>query len=288
MSSWFKNFIQGFHFRAKKFTRQARLKTLEINENANWWGQYQIEEEQSRYFKIGHIILCIDRFNQEWHITTYQEEDLPPLESIKSRPKSPKKIFKTFAAQTTNELTLFPTLPDRTILSKIEYPFYIPGGETLSLFISTPIWIRIEVGSPALLLDEIPTELLQKTWLSKNTLEGELCYANRNHHYSTQVEDLPENDSIVISPISIINRSKDTLLLQEINLPVPNLSIYHDNKNRLWTEHIQIYQDTYDIISTEIVKGPPKLFKDANLTILQPSRVGFKPGLRNFLSSLKW
>lgn len=239
-------------------------------EQVVWWGTFGVEEEQSRYFKIGSLVLCADRFNHKWHITTYREGEKP---------------FKTFAAQTTNEITLKPALPDRSLLSPLDRPFYIPTGETLLLYISSPLWIQIAAGSPPILLDEFATEILADTWFGKNTLEGELCYANQTY-CSTALSDLPRDTTRVITPIYIENRSPETLLLQELKVPFPFLSIYSDSQNHLWTEQLNISQAAPNNIDTTVIKGPSKLLK--NIQLISPPRLILKPGLKNLFSSFMW
>lgn len=296
MKSWLEKAKKLFSFGRKKINSKFEDVTDEFEEdNAPWWGSFVIDEEQSRFFKIGGIILCLDRYNREWNITSYREGDLPPDVTTTTKPPAgtpapiqPKKPYKTFSAQASNEMTLKPTLPDRALLSQLEHPFYIPVGETLSLYISSPLWIRIAAGSPAILLDEIPTEVLADTWFGKNTLEGELCYANESR-CSPRLEELPRDTTRVISPIMVINQSRETLLLREIKIPLPELSVYCDAQNHLWTEQLNIYQEDYSSSETVVVKGPPKALKTLkDIQLIQPARFGYKPGLKNLFNPFMW
>jgi hypothetical protein len=290
MKAWLEKAKKLFSFGRKKVNPKFEDLADEHNENnIPWWGSFVVEEEQSRFFKIGGIILCLDRYNREWNITSYRGSDLPSDVTTNPSggtpaPERPKKPYKTFAAQASNEITLKPTLPDRALLSQLDHPFYIPVGETLSLYISSPLWIKIAAGSPATLLDEIPTEILADTWFGKNTLEGELCYANESH-CSPRLEDLPRDTTRVISPIMIVNQSRETVLLREIKIPLPELSIYCDAQNYLWTEQLNMYPEDYNSSETVVVKGPPKALKDIQL--IQPARFGYKPGLKNLFYPFK-
>jgi len=239
-------------------------------EQSQWWGHFLIEEEQSRFFKIGDIVLCLDRYDHEWRITSYREGEQP---------------FKTFAAQASNEIVLKPTLPDRALLTPLDRPFYISAGETLSVYISAPVWIRIEAGNPPILLDELPTETLADTWFGKNTLIGELCYASQTY-CSPRVEDLPRHTTRVTIPLLISNRSRGTLILHELKIPLPELSIYSDNQQYLWTEQLNIYQENQDDIETTVLKGPPKNMDEIQL--LSPPRLGLKSGLKDLFSPFIW
>ncbi len=272
MKSWLKKVGSIFSFTRKKSVATLLNKTEENTDELQvpWWGTFSVDEQQSRYFKVGNIVICLDRFNQQWHITTHREGEEP---------------FKSFAAQATNEITLKPAMPDRSLLSKLDRPFYIPMGEKLLLYISSPLWIQIEAGKPAVLLDEIPTEALADTWFGKNTLDGELCYASQIH-CSTDLEELPRDTTRIISLVSIENRSRETLLLQELRVPLPFLSIYGDKQNYLWTEQLNIFHEDLNNVEISVIKGSPKPMDQ--IQFVYPARLSLKPGLKSLFTSSLW
>lgn len=233
---------------------------------APWWGTFLMDEGQSRFFKIGSLVLCVDRYNQAWRMTTYREGEQP---------------LNNFAAQASNQIILKPALPDRSLLVQLERPFYIPVGKTLVLYVSSPVWMRIAVGEPPVLLAEVAENILPDTWFGKTTLEGELCYAGELNS-ALHIEDLLHDMNRVITPVSIENHSKDTLLLQGLKIPLPYLSIYSDLSNQLWTEQLNIYQETSNDIQIHVVKGAPLMLKDTHL--LCHARIDYKPGLKSLLS----
>lgn len=269
MKSWLLEKLQNLPFIRKK----AKTTIVQTNEEDHpaeqecWWGSFLIEEEQSRFFKIGQLVTCVDRFNHKWHITTYHEGEQP---------------FKTFAAQTSNEITFKPTLPDRPLLSLLDRPCYIPLGETLLVYISVPLWIQISAGKPTTVLDEFATETLADTWFGKSTRTGELCY-NNPIHGSPRLEDLPQDSTHAIIPVSIENRTRSTNLLHELKISLEHLALYSDKKNRLWTEHLHLYQEDSDDRQALVVKSLPLPLND--LQLVSPARTMIKPGLKNLFSS---
>jgi hypothetical protein len=284
MRPWLKKIISKLpFFHLKKTTQIDKLNDEDEENNVPWWGTFVIAEEQSRFFKIGSIIICLDRYNREWHINSYRNSELSTNENHLPSIPSSKIPYKSFATQGFNEIHLKPTLPDRALLAQLEHPFYIPVNETLLIYISSPVWIRIETGGTSILLDEIPTEILADTWFGKNTLEGELCYASEMH-CSPRLEDLPRDTTCVITPILITNRSHETLLLKELRVPLPVLSIYSDAQNHLWTEQLNIVQEDYSSSEIAVIKGPPKTLK--NCQSIQRARFGSKPGLKNLFSAM--
>jgi hypothetical protein len=272
MKSWLLKKLQNLPFFQKKAKNQlSQTPDGELPvEQELWWGSFLIEEDQSRFFKIGQLVTCVDRFNHKWHITTYHEGEQP---------------FKTFAAQTSNEITFKPTLPDRALLSLLDRPCYIPLGETLLVYISVPLWIQISAGKPSTVLDEFATETLADTWFGKNTQAGELCYANPIHG-SPRLEDLPHDSTHAIIPVSIENRTRTTNLLHELKIPLDSLSIYSDKQNRLWTEQLHMYQEDLDNLETLVIKEPSLPLSDIQLVSL--ARVVIKPGLKTLFSSFMW
>ena len=54
--------------------------------------------------------------------------------------------FKTFTFHTQPEIELNPVLANRPLASKLEHPLYIPGGEDILLYVSSPVWVRVQTG----------------------------------------------------------------------------------------------------------------------------------------------
>lgn len=228
---------------------------------APWWGTFLVTDSQSRYLKIGQIVLCIDHYNQEWRIACRDEA---------RNVNSPLKIMSVHSL--TTEIMVKPVLPNRPLLTTLERPLFIPGGEESLLFVSTPAWIQLSIGSPPLILDEIPTEILSDTWFGKNTLEGELCFAG--FPASARLDELNRDITQIMTPVLIKNDNRDPLVLKQLKLPLPQLSVYHDAYHHLWTEQVQIaFED--EIIGTTLMRNGLNKLKE--LTLLSTSRLGTKP-----------
>jgi hypothetical protein len=74
-----------------------------------------------------------------------------------------------------------PMLADRPVVVRARQSVFIPPGEEAMLYLSTPVWVSIDLGEPARALREIPVLRLSDTWFGPSTREGELCYAARTH-----------------------------------------------------------------------------------------------------------
>ena len=293
MSTWFNKFKSLFQ------SKQRTINTLQTfrefgKTSRRWWGSYEIEAGQSRFWRVGNIVICVDRFSNEWYIASSQVdslEDLPEADKDSAATKlnipHDKLNFKTFTFRTQAQLSLTPVLPDRPLASTLERPLYIPGDEEILLYVSSPVWVRVETGNANIILDEIPTFILSDTWLSTNTIEGQLCYAGYTH-CSAHLKTLPSGPDRIISPLFIRNYSKKLLLLTKLTVPLPYLSVYSDADNFLWTEQLYLYREGDHHPEVEVAKGPPKAL--AEITCLSPARKELiaTSGLKKFFNSLVW
>ncbi|MEY3182938.1 MAG: hypothetical protein RLZ35_923 [Pseudomonadota bacterium] len=237
-----------------------------------WWGTFNLVDNESRFWKVGNQVICLDRYNDEWHIAHCPADQFNP--TIPAR--AVDLPFKTFVLRNQgNDITLSPTLPDRPVVSQLEHPLHIPAGEKITLYVSSPVWMKITTGKvPQILLDDIPTQTLSDTWFGLNTLEGELCYASKTR-CSSRLEEFSTSSERIISPLLIKNRSKKTLILDQLSVPLPYLSVYTDSVNRLWTEQLIIHRDGDDDPSVKVAKGAPKAYT-GTVTLLTEPRIDLK------------
>lgn len=211
----------------KKKSKAIDFIDLIDDDDTPWWGTFKVNAEQSRYSKIGHIVLCIDHYNQEWRIAFHSERDSE---------KFPSKSLGI--SMNSTEIRIRPALPDRSIVANFEYPLFIPANQELILYVSSPAMICLELSNPASHIIEIPTEVLPDTWYGNNTLVGELCYAGGEA--SLRIEDLHRDTTKIVTPVSLVNYGSDTIMVKDLKIPSTQLSIYQENQNHLWTEQLSI------------------------------------------------
>jgi len=82
-------------------------------------------------------------------------------------------------AETPEIVWVRPALADRAVVVYPEEPFHVTAGESITLFCSTPLWIRVEIGASRHALMETAIERPPDTWIGPSTREGELCYATQ-------------------------------------------------------------------------------------------------------------
>jgi hypothetical protein len=148
------------------------------------------------------------------------------------------KISRYTFGQTESRMALEPALADRPVVSRPENPLHVPSGETVTLYISTPLWMRVALPESDRVLEEFASHRMSDTWLGPSPVEGELCYATRTSG-RLRLESLPYRLHRAVTPLQIKNRAKDTLLLERVQLPVPHLALYRE-PNALWTQAVRM------------------------------------------------
>jgi hypothetical protein len=133
------------------------------------------------------------------------------------------------------------------------------------VFVSSPLWVRIEVGDPPVKLQEIPIVRPSDTWFGPTTMEGELCYASRTYA-RLNLENIPVRVHRAITQIIIDNKADTQLLVERLNLPVPFLSLFEASNGFLWTEAVAMIRtrDT-GMAAFQIGKRPPEEASAAKL-----------------------
>ena len=210
-----------------------------------WWGEYKIPLNNLKCITIGTLSVYLQRYENEWQIVhrlinkddaqavanhELSDTDILPLGA---------EIERTAFARTTETVKLVPTLPPRPIVSSPVSPFKVPPKQFITVFISLPIWIRIDVGNPPITLLETWTQKLSDTWFGSTIQEGELCYANKTSCY-LRLDDIKFKAYRAITPVTIHNQSTETMRLEKINITATNLSIFTNEKNQLWTSPIRV------------------------------------------------
>lgn len=231
-----------------------------------WWGTYQLAENTQADCKVGPMRLCVQRFSKEWRIgySSSREEAFNqqgqhialgiPLTEFE--PQS--SVMRFSARQTTDTLAFAPMLADRAVVTRPEGAFFIPPDEETLLFVTTPLWVRVEVGEPLRTLQEMPIFRPSDTWFGSSSLAGELCYASRTHGH-TDLAKLSFRPHRAITPVSIRNLGEDSLLLERMNLPVPYLSLFSSENGHLWTQPVTFTRETGgEVVSLNFDKQPPR------------------------------
>lgn len=230
---------------------------------SRWWGELEIPAEAWRRWRIGPLSFWIRRLESEWRLA-WQEEagdeelDAPEVNLPASEAPPESATRERVASHGLGErLIVSPQLADRPVVVRPETRFrLVPGGE-VELYVCTPLWVRLETSEPRRLLLDVPTRRPSDSWFGPSTTEGELCYAGRVA-VRLHSDNLPASPHRAMTQVRLSNRAADDLLLERLNLPVPNLALFADAGGRLWTQTVSVERGADgELAEVVIADGPP-------------------------------
>jgi hypothetical protein len=215
---------------------------------APWWGVFDVPLGQQRHFRIGPCALWIERLARELRVSRMQHGD--PLDatlivaSATTPVPQPSKLDAQRFAVTgdATRIEFEPALADRPVVVRTHEPFHVLAGDAATLYVTTPLWIRMFAGAERKRMFELPVARPSDTWFGENTRSGELCYAGTTAA-RLALGELPLRPGRAVTQVRIVNRARTPLALDRINLPAPALSLYAARDHRLWTESIEIVRD---------------------------------------------
>ncbi len=246
-----------------------------------WWGHFKVSDGQTARWTVGPLKLYIGRLSHEWQIDSVRDAleqeqadrwDLTP----EATPPAERKNMERFVFRRTHSpLVIKPVLLDRPVVSRPAVPLHILSGEEVTVFVSSPLCVRIAVHEPPVTLRDVPIQLLSDTWFGPSTREGELAYATRTSARINQ-DDLPLRITRAVTPVLVRNRAETALLVERLSLPVPFLSLYAAEDDSLWTESVVLDRESDTEMATlEIQETPPRQIRRAS-KIAEPRRAAEK------------
>jgi len=244
-----------------------------------WWGRFSLGVGERGLWHVGPMRLSLTRRRQELSVGYLQNAEprdarffeCPTTATL----EGPGVVRNRYAfAETPEVVWVRPALANRAVVVYPEDPFHVTAGESITLFCSTPLWIRVEVGASRLALMESAVERPPDTWIGPSTREGELCYA-------TQTAARLERASVLRHPhralteLRIRNAASDTLHLERVNLAVPYLSVYAARDGGLWTESVVLERTSSATMGRFQIGQPPVPGEVERIT---PPRLTSDPG----------
>lgn len=238
----------------------------------SWWDTYSLEVDDGPLrWRIGPLELYVDRMERQWRIVRRQvgdalteavERAVPvdraEFEAVAEADDPPATTSRFPFRRTDPELKLEAALADRPMVIRPETPLYVVPGESITLYVSTPVWVQIRAGEAGPLLEDVPTYRPSDTWFGSSTREGEICYATRTTG-RVSLENLPRRRHRAVTPVRIQNSATDTLLVERVQLPTPNLPLYQADEGDLWTPGVLLDRlRAEDQADVSFEQGPPE------------------------------
>lgn len=218
---------------------------LNHHPQAGWWGKFSADIGQTLQWEIGPLNLAVCRLAHEWQIA-YEKKDLvfDETNSWQHNPAASDLDTQDYAQierhtfdETDELLTVMPALADRPVIIRPLTPFYVTPTQEAVIYVSTPLWVRIDVHNPPQFLQEIPVIRPSDTWFGPSTREGELGYASRTHG-RLNFENVAIQAYRATTQVIIRNRAVSSLLVERLSLPVPYLALFESAEGQLWTQTV--------------------------------------------------
>jgi len=215
-----------------------------------WWGAYEVHDGHTIAWVFGPKSIIAGRQKNEWRIWESPFENVrEPAGNVtvklvrkKLLPNTTEGLRRYAFSDSTSEISITPCNADRPVVARPEVAVTIPPGEIVSLFISCPIWIQLDVHQPTVKLCDMPVYCPSDIWFGANTREGKLCYSSRTSA-RLHLENLPQRAQRAITPLRLKNASDKPFVLEKVNIPAPYLSLFANNQGDLWTEEVQITRE---------------------------------------------
>jgi hypothetical protein len=230
------------------------------------WGRSSLAEGQTGKWTIGPLTLWVKRLTREWRIAFERTDETEQTLVESAAPARAEEIeaaearltFERFLMRaTTQALHLSPALADRSVVVRPATPFHLLARQETTVFVSSPLWVKIEVGDEKRMLKEIPILRPSDTWFGPSTREGELCYSSRTQARMTE-DELPFRPHLALTPVTIGNESQAVLNVEKINLPVTYLSLYCAAGWAVWTDGLEVkLAESAQTATVNILPGPP-------------------------------
>lgn len=208
-----------------------------------WWLPQTLAPNQRWQCGIGPLSVYLERRQEDWFLAwDTQEELLEPQKVIseawRQLPEGLVQSRYVFRRAPT-QFCLKPRLLDRPLVVRTHQPVKVPPGESITFYISSPVFVVVELLNPATFLEELVTVRLSDTWFGPSTREGELCYAAKTHARNSR-EEVPLRSHRAITPVTIRNRSEQLLAIEKLSIPLPFLAVYGLDDGSLWTDPVTL------------------------------------------------
>ena len=264
--------------------------TQSNDHRSTWWGRYVLEAGQTAQWTINALNLAVQRLPNEWQLAYDQDDLVDPettgwshsLDWVDLGELNWTNTERHVLLQTGDTLWLRPILADRPVVTRPVTPLFVPAGEDTTIFVSTPLWLSLEVGEPPKSLKEVPIRRLSDTWFGPSTMEGELCYAGRTFA-RVSLENIPRRVHRAITQVTVHNRAASQLLIERLSLPVPYLSLFETSDGSLWTQAVTLVRtrDTGEA-NLHVEPEPPDEAKQASLISEPRQQPGHQTVIRAF------
>jgi hypothetical protein len=240
-----------------------------------WWGAVSLDLNAGGEWHVGPTTLWVHRSSRDWRVVVRPSTDPVAADPMAQRsgvtvPVGDEALDAVLEA-TTDDLTTFrlgvqdtnesvalrPALADRPVVARPEHALSVLPDEKVTLYLSTPLWVRVELVESGRRLVEVPSHRMSDTWFGPSTREGTLCYATRTAGRLHR-DRLPRRLHRALTPLTVRNQTAEPLALERVQLPAPHLSLYETDAAALWTDPVTMTHRTKgEGAAVQVREGPP-------------------------------
>lgn len=244
-----------------------------------WWGHFRLRVGKMSSWDIGPFRLRVHREAQQWRLGWENSGDplsdaceVHQARNIESMPDG-LKLVRFGAEERDERFEVRPALGDRPFVAKPEEPLRVLPGDSVTLFITTPVTVGVYLHGAKEPDVEFPSVRAPDTWFGRDTTEGELCFASRTWARMT-LENFGFWPHRAITSVFIRNRASVPLSLDRIKLPIPNLSLYADEDGTLRTSGLLLKKDDEnELAHARLLEGGEA---EKRWRLIEPPRVELK------------
>ena len=236
-----------------------------------WWGQVAIPGNMQVRWQLGPLTVWLQRLPNEMRLAWRNEEKAMAYEV--AAVGAPEDLADDLHmerygfSQDLDQVHVVPALPDRPVVSTPEKPLHVFAGEQVVLYLTFPLWLRIEAGTPPRRLLDLPTLRLSDTWFGPPTQEGGLCYASHNFG-RLALDEVRPRPHRALTAVHLRNHAAEPLCVERIHVPLPHLSLYQDRAGVIWTENLILERHEVQAPLVALLgHGPPPEAEDAQRVV---------------------
>ncbi|PCM43723.1 hypothetical protein [Marinobacter sp. ANT_B65] len=212
--------------------------------DGNWAQPYELVSGQTQHHRLGHVRLWVTLLDKEWQVRSEtRAPETDPVgwtESIGHQlPHENVSLQRFIREGDSSTITFIPAVANLPTVIRPYHPLTIPGGARCTIYVGTVVWMKVCAGKNQTLLTEVPLAVPSLTWVGRNTMEGELCYSSSSFG-RLLLEAVPKRPWRAVTPVTIINRQAEPLLLERFSLPTPILSLHQNERGQLWTPGVVV------------------------------------------------
>lgn len=146
-----------------------------------------------------------------------------------------------YAGKTAN-LNVVPCLGEKAFVAKPDKTFMILPGEKATIYLSTPMNVKIIDANNNRVISEIPVIHRNQTWFGETPTYGQLCFFTQIR--AALVEDnLPFRPHRAMTHVVVDNRSKQVIPIERLKIPVNFLTLYQDDRGLFVTSSLYVKCD---------------------------------------------